>query len=55
MRPTYQSAQNKAEIRINGGPVVELRMSRMLGLSNVGFSVGGGGLLRIHSVRIELE
>ncbi len=51
----YQASQSKAEIKINGGPVVELSTGRILGLSSVGLAVGGGGLLRLKSIRTELK
>lgn len=51
----YDSAQQKATVRINDGPSVEVSTGNILGLSYLGFMVGQGGALRILSVETDLD
>ena len=51
----YSASQKKAEVRINGGPVVELRTGRILGLTYIGLAVANGGILRLRSISTQLN
>jgi len=50
-----QTARNKAKVRINNGPVVEIEIATILGLSFVALSVANGGQLRLRAIKTTLK
>ena len=50
-----QTARNKAKLQINDGPVVEIEIAKILGLSFVALSVANGGQLRLKTIKTILK
>ena len=50
-----QTARNKAMLQINNGPVVEVEIAKILGLSFMALSVANGGQLRLQTIKTTLR
>ncbi len=51
----YQGAAQKAIVSINGGPAVELKTSKVFGLTYVGLLASNGGKIRLHTINTTLK
>ncbi|MEZ5347500.1 MAG: sialidase family protein [Pyrinomonadaceae bacterium] len=51
----YNSAAQKAQISVNGGPSVELKTAKVLGLAYVSLLASNGGNIRLNSINTNLK
>ncbi|MEO7652553.1 MAG: sialidase family protein [Bryobacteraceae bacterium] len=50
----YRASEQKATIRMNGGPAMVLATTKVFGLTSIGFANASGGAVRIGSIRTDL-
>ncbi len=51
----YQGGAQNAQVSVNGGPAVDLKISKILGLNYVALLAANGGNIRLHSIKTNLR